>query len=887
MTDGNFKLRYYQEDAITATYDYIKNGGKNGIMVLPTACHRKGQKLIMYDGTLKSVEDIVVGDKLMGPDSKPRNVLKLCRGRQEMRRIIPKRFGLPFVVNKDHVLSLYKVREGYKFECEKAKIVNETVEQYQNSSAWHKHTHKLYHSGEIAFPEKEPLFDPYLVGLLIGDGSLSSGGLAFTNMDDELLDYVNQASESIGDRTSIKELPNNKAVTMSVAGGNLRRELRNIGLYGHNCYSKRIPQSYKSGSIQERKLLVAGIIDTDGYVVDHKAEITLANEELIDDIAFVLRSLGFSVTKNYKLSSCLGKTFDSWRLYVYGDMKSLPFVRKRHIENSAMRAQRKNVNCGFSVENLPEEDFYGFHLDGDHLYLLDDFTVTHNSGKTPIICELIKRTLVAKNHVRVMMLTHVKELIAQGYESMKETWPTAPCGIFSAGLNAKQHTYPITYAGIQSCYRHPKLFGHIDLLMIDEVHLVSEKSESMYGTFIAGLRETNPDMIVIGLTATPYRMKMGYLTDGPMFDDIYYDISNLDSFVRLIDEGYLCDLIPVNTNVQFDLSEVKKIAGEFSEKSLDENINRAEITKSVVAETMVRAQGRNKGMAFCVSISHAEDMTRLFNEAGLRAVVVHSNLKTAERDERIEGFRTGRYNMIVNVSCLCVGFNVPDVDYLVVARPTQSTGLHIQILGRGMRVHPSKRDTLVLDYAGNTLRLGPVNDPVIPTRKGPGGGEAPIRICPDCDTINHAAARVCKACGHEFPEPEVKIEEKAYAIELIRRSDTPKIFETDVVDVVWNRHISQNGNEVVKLTFVCGKQFYNMFLMFNPDKKSAYASSIQKWRKFGYTMNPTSVDDAMAILYDGFKKPDRIKIWLNKPVPGSGGEKRQKEILDIIYDAKD
>lgn len=505
------------------------------------------------------------------------------------------------------------------------------------------------------------------------------------------------------------------------------------------------------------------------------------------------------------------------------------------------------------------------------------------TGKSVIVAELVRRTLIAKNHVRVMMLTHVKELISQNHEKLKSIWPTAPCGIFSAGLRAKQATYPITYAGIQSCYRHPKIFGHIDMVIIDECHLISDKAESMYGSFLAGLAETNPNIVIIGLTATPYRMGMGYLTEGPIFKDIYYDISTLDDFVKLIDEGYLSDLIPIQTTNEFDLSNIKKSAGEFTDKSLDENVNRAEITRMVVAETMERAKGRNKGLAFCVSISHAEDMSRLFCEAGLRSVVIHSEITTAERDDRIDKFKAGEYNMICNVGVLTTGFDAPDVDYLVIARPTESTSLHVQIMGRGMRVHPSKENTLVLDFAGNTIRLGPVNDPVIPMKKGEGKGDAPIRICPDCDTINHAAARECKCCGHEFPPPAVKINEKAQVVELIKRSEIPKIYELEVHGVYWNKHISQSRNEVLKMSFDLGRSFQDVYFTFDKDNRKGYAASASKWRKFGYRYVPNNTDDAIKMLEEGFKKPDRLKIWGNKPIPNSNGKKR-RDVLDFIYE---
>ena len=519
------------------------------------------------------------------------------------------------------------------------------------------------------------------------------------------------------------------------------------------------------------------------------------------------------------------------------------------------------------------------------------------SGKAFSICEIIKRILVNKSHVKILNLTHVKELIQQNHDSLKKLWPTAPAGIYSASVGFKQFQYPVVFGGIQSCYKRPELFGHVDMVIIDEAHLVSEKAESMYGSFLNALKDVNPEIVIIGFTATPYRLKMGYLTEGPIFDDIYYDISTMDSFVKLIDQGYLCDLIPYSTDMKYDLSEVKKIAGDYSEKSLDENINLERITKKVVAETIARAKGRNKGIAFCVSIDHAENMATYFNEVGLNAVSVNGAMGKTEREEVMEGFKSGKYNMLTNVGVATTGLDVPDIDYIVMSRPTQSPALHVQMMGRGMRIHESKENTLVLDFAGNTERLGPINDPIVPMKEQKGNGEAPIRICQSdslkqlksstgelyrpegCGAINHAAVRRCKVCENEFVDPEIKINHVVSTNELIKRKDVPKFEYFDVSRMEVTEHKSRAGNNVLKLTFMCGEKFFDKYLDFSKTSKGLHPS-LAFWNKFNLDKKPIDNNEAKDIL-EKTNKPDQIRVWLNKPVRGK--KTRVKDITELVY----
>lgn len=509
------------------------------------------------------------------------------------------------------------------------------------------------------------------------------------------------------------------------------------------------------------------------------------------------------------------------------------------------------------------------------------------SGKSLVIAELIKRILMKKPHVRFMMLTHVKELIEQNYEKIKMIWPTCPAGIYSAGVGFKQFTNPIIYGGIQSCYRKAEIFGHIDMLLIDEAHLVSDKTESMYGAMINHLKKTNPNLVVIGLTATPFRLGMGYLTNGPMFDDIYYDISTMENFVKLIDEGFLCELVPISTDTQYDLSNVKMTGGEFQEKSLDENVNRDEITREIVLETLRRASDRNKGLSFCVSKSHAENMAMRFTEAGWPSTFIHSSLTKTEREKVLSDYFDGKYKLLTNVGVLTTGFDAPNIDFMVMSRPTESTSLHIQMLGRGMRPHSSKENTLVLDFASNCARLGPINDPVVPVPKGKVRGDAPIRICDQCSAINHASVKFCKQCGFEFPPPKVKFDSKIVSTEIVRRGARPKIEWFDVNGMTFNRHVSIKGNETLKVTFNTENMImYDMYLSIDPKMGKMYNSTKEWMDLFKFKVDVPkfkNFDEFKDFMSENCIPPKNIRIWLNKP-KASNKNKKIKQILTFSYE---
>jgi DNA repair protein RadD len=407
------------------------------------------------------------------------------------------------------------------------------------------------------------------------------------------------------------------------------------------------------------------------------------------------------------------------------------------------------------------------------------------TGKSLILGEFVRRALSLYPQTRIMIATHVQELVEQDHEELLRIWPTAPCGIYSAGLSRRDNHLPITFVSIQSVAKRMEEFGHIDLLIVDEAHLISHRESTTYQNAIASLKITNPTLRVIGLTATPYRNGLGSLTEGDIFDEISCDYCSFEKFNSLLDDGYLCPLIPKKTKCELSVEGVKVTAGDYNQKDLQESCDKDVVTRAACKEAVSLAHDRNHWLVFTTSISHAEHTCEILNEYGVSARVVHGKLSKEDRKRNIEEFKAGLYKAMVGVDVFTTGFNYKAVDCIVVLRPTMSASKHVQLLGRGTRPSPEtgKVNTLVLDFAANTKRLGPINDPVIPRKRGKGkAGMAPFKLCPFCSCYNHTRARVCVSCLFEFPEV-FNGKSQASELELIRRE--PKVKkEKPVVELI-------------------------------------------------------------------------------------------------------
>ena len=394
------------------------------------------------------------------------------------------------------------------------------------------------------------------------------------------------------------------------------------------------------------------------------------------------------------------------------------------------------------------------------------------SGKGVIIAALCENALKNWPGTEILILTHVKELIDQNYRALKSVWPNAPAGIYSAGLNRRELHQPITFGGIQSLRGKAAHIGRVDLLLIDEAHLVSHKDEGSYRKLIDALRIINPALRVIGLTATPYRLGHGMITDGSA---LFSDIIEPMTIELLVYGGYLTKPISKATEARLSVEGVHKRGGEYIESELQAAVDVDEKTREVAKEICKFGVHRRAWLVFCAGVKHAYHMRDAIREQGVTAETITGDTPTAERDRIIEDYKAGRVQALTNANVLTTGFDYPGIDLIAMCRPTLSPGLYVQMVGRGMRIADGKENCLVLDFAGVVAAHGPITNVRPPTKNGDGDGIPPSKECPDCSCIVHASARVCEYCGHEFPEQEKP--------ELYRREDEIFHDSTQEMDV--------------------------------------------------------------------------------------------------------
>jgi len=397
----------------------------------------------------------------------------------------------------------------------------------------------------------------------------------------------------------------------------------------------------------------------------------------------------------------------------------------------------------------------GIHATSNPLVVLPT-----GAGKSIVIAAIIKDMLEKYGGRRVIVLAHQKELLVQNYEKLNSIYPEAQAGIYSSSLRKRQTNNKVLFCGIQSVWNKAHELGDFSLIIVDECHLIPTKKNGRYRHFFNEMAKlAGRPVPVVGLTATPYRLDSGYLHIGKdaLFDGIAHEVFMAD----LLERGFLCPLTTKKTSFIIDISSVKKRGGEFVESDLMAAVD--PVTDKALNDAMPKIEGRKTGLVFCVSVEHANHVAAYLNANGVSCAVVSGKTPSKIRDELIKNLKSGHIRCLANVNCLTTGVDVPNIDFLIMLRPTQSVGLYVQMSGRGLRISESKTNCLVLDYAGNIQRLGAVDDVNIRQKKDEEKqkGEAPVKACPECESIVHAARAYCPDCGFEFPVVELQLDKES------------------------------------------------------------------------------------------------------------------------------
>jgi DNA repair protein RadD len=339
---------------------------------------------------------------------------------------------------------------------------------------------------------------------------------------------------------------------------------------------------------------------------------------------------------------------------------------------------------------------------------------------------------------------------------------------------------------------HPSYFANG--LAVHNCHLVSHKDEGGYRGLIDQLTQINPHLRVIGLTATPYRLGHGLITDKPaIFDGLIEPVT----IPGLIEQGYLATLRSKVTTAKLSVDGVHKRGGEYIESELQAAVNTDPLNAAVVQEVIKLAGVRKSWLFFCAGIDHARNVAVMLNALGVPADVVTGDTPKKERAQIIADFKAGRLKALTNANVLTTGFDYPDIDLIAMLRPTLSPGLYVQMAGRGLRLKSHTDHCLVLDFAGVVARHGPIVAVEPPKKGGTGEGDAPIKVCDHCGEINHAAVKNCSNCGEAFPEPEPP-PPKLHNDDIMGLEGS----EMDVKEWVWRIHESRtSGKEMLTVTY--------------------------------------------------------------------------------------
>ena len=454
------------------------------------------------------------------------------------------------------------------------------------------------------------------------------------------------------------------------------------------------------------------------------------------------------------------------------------------------------------------------------------------TGKSVIIAHLIRDVSQRYPALRVLVVTHTLELVEQDVKHLLALWPDAPIGINSAGIGQREWDVPIIFAGVQSVWRNAGRLGPRHLVLIDEAHLVPHDGDGMYRSLLSELRALAPagGMRIAGFSATPFRLDSGRLDEGEgkIFDDVVFDYD----VGRGIREGWLSPLTSKATKIEINVNNVGRRGGEFIAGELERAADDNAVIAAACDEIVARGVDRRSWLVFCCGVLHAHHVCNALRMRGVACQVVTGETPLTEREDSIAMFKAGMVRCLVNVNVLTTGFDAPRIDLLAMLRPTLSTGLYVQMVGRGTRKADGKVNCLILDFAGNCRRHGPVDRVDIKLGAGNGAAVAPATVrtktCPDCAEINPLDAAACCCCGYEWPKPK-PVAKHATSADAVPILIGERVW-LPVTDVSFHRHYKYGDPDAppsFRADYLCGLSPYAEYVCF---ERQGYARTCaERW----------------------------------------------------------
>lgn len=510
------------------------------------------------------------------------------------------------------------------------------------------------------------------------------------------------------------------------------------------------------------------------------------------------------------------------------------------------------------------EHFRWFQLEDGHPLIV----VPTGGGKSLIISEFIRESMENWPETRIVVATHVKELIQQNYDEFVDHWRAStkepcPAGIYSAGLKRREHDAEVLFAGIQSIYNKTHLLGRVDLLLVDEAHLIPKSGNGRYRQLITDLTLINPALRVIGYTATHYRLDGGYLDrgDDALFHKVIYEVP----VMKLVNDGYLAPLSSKAVTHVVKTDGVSRTGGDFNAGELQEAAMKNWLQAVEEMVEVANAYDRHHWLIFATGIDHAEQIREwleICHEVNTACVFGHT--PADEREKIVKRFRKGKLKCLINVGVLTTGFNAPCCDMIALMRPTQSTGLYVQMLGRGMRTAKNKADCLVLDYGENIQRHGPIDmvSPSSPRGGGAGTGTPPVKTCPECREIVYIATKSCPECDYTWNDEDCEVPIQRSATTLPVMGGEPVCWDVDRVTYArWRKAMKPDS---LRVNYVCGTRVVSEWVCFEHDGYARQQAE-RWWQRAAESFDPFdipgSVGDALDRIRQGeVRDPKNVHV---------------------------
>lgn len=471
-------------------------------------CHGKGTMILMYDCSVKAVEDIQVGDKIMGDDGTPRTVLSLARGTDEMYKVTLKN-GDSFTCNSAHILSC-EMSNHYR-EHKTGEIVNIPITEYMKLPEYAKsNCFKAYKRG-LEFEHKDVKFDPYIYGVWLGDGCSKELKFTINDRDTEIVECLYKWAESncLNVRT-VEEKRGCKTYCLYKTTENNQPYFERSFVKKAAKGGKHIFKDYLVNDRQTRLQVLAGLLDTDGYLVDNCYEIVTKFSRLRDDILFLCRSLGLSVTHAIKVVN----NKEYYRIWISGNTAKIPCITRK---KASERKQIKNpLRYGFKVEPIGEGEYYGFMLDGNHLYMLEDFTVTHNTVQELEWCRIITEKQGGQALI-IMPLGVKQEFQRDAVELLGMSKPPYVRNM----AEIREHSEPILITNYERVRDGDIDVNYFTAIALDEAAVLRTFGSKTYQTFLTRFKNVKYKLVA---TATPSPNK-------------YEELIHYSNFLGVMDSG--------------------------------------------------------------------------------------------------------------------------------------------------------------------------------------------------------------------------------------------------------------------------------------------------------------------------------------------------------------